>query len=148
MDKELKRLVVEIVTLTLLLVIMVPICVYASNEYKEDRAVLLEGKDTTVDISHNGDKKKLTVYCNYDKTMKVNLIMKINKFTNEYLICLDDQVYNIRDLEYVEDDEYQYYNLGIYEVDQKREFDFQLKVRDQAYYDETIMYSFMTEGFV
>lgn len=148
MDKELKRLVVEIVTLTLLLVIMVPICVYASNEYKEDRAVLLEGKDTTVDISHNGDKKKLTVYCNYDKVMKVNLIMKISKFSNNYLIYLDDQVYDIRDLEYFEDEEYQYYNLGIYEVDQKREFDFQLKVRDQAYYDETIMYSFMTEGFV
>ena len=148
MDKELKRLVVEIVTLTLLLVIMVPICVYASNEYKEDRAVLLEGKDTTVDISHNGDKKKLTVYCNYDKVMKVNLIMKISKFSNNYLIYLDDQVYDIRDLEYVEDDEYRYYNLGIYEVDQKREFDFQLKVKNQSYYNETIMYSFMTEGLM
>lgn len=148
MDKESKGLIIEIVTLILLLIIIVPVCVNASNNYKEQKEVLLEGKDTTVDISHNGNNKKLTIYCNYDKLMKVNLIMKINKFTNEYLICLDDQVYDIRDLEYVEDDEYLYYNLGIYEVDQKREFDFQLKVKNQSYYNETIMYSFMTEGLM
>lgn len=148
MEKERKRLVVEIITLTLLLIVMVPICVQASNQYQERKEVLLEGKNTSVDISHSGNKKKLTIYCNYDKEMQVNLIMKISKFSNDYLVCLDDQIYDIRELEYVEDEEYQYYNLGIYEVDQKREFDFQLKVKSQSYYDETIVYSFMTEGLL
>lgn len=146
MDKELKNLVIEIISLVLLLVIMVPICVNASNNYKESKEVLLSGRDTTVDISNNGDIKKLTIYCNYDKTMKVNLVMKISKFSNDYLIYLEDDVYEIRSLEYTEDEYYQYYNLGVYEVDKKREFDFQLKAKGADFYNETIMYSFMTKG--
>lgn len=148
LDKELRSLIVEIVTLTLLLIIIVPICADASAKYQEKKDVLLNGTDTSVDISHNGTMKKLTIYSNHDGVMKVNLIMKITKFGNDYIVCLDEEEYNIRELEYTEDEEYQYYNLGIYEVDDLREFDFQLKVKDKTYYDETITYSFMTEGFV
>lgn len=148
MDKESKRLIVEIVTLILLLIIVVPVCVNASNNYKEQKDVLLKGIGTSVDISHNGNNKKITIYCNYDKIMKVNLIMKISKFSGEYLIYLDDQTYNIHDLEYVEDEEFYYYNLGVYEVEDKREFDFLLKPKNHEYYDETIMYSFRTEGLM
>lgn len=147
-DKELKRLVVEIITLTLLLVIVVPICVKASNRYQERKDVLLRGINTFVDISNKGDIKKVMVYSNHDEAMKVNLFLKISKFTGDYLVCLDEQVYDIRDLEFVESGEYQYYNLGIYEVDKVREFDFQLKAKDKSYYDETIMYSFVTEGLL
>ena len=146
MDKELKSLIVEIITLTLLLIIIVPICAQASADYQEKKDVLLRGTDTSVDISHNGETKKLTIYSNHDGVMRVNLIMKINKFGNDYIICLDDQEYEIRQLDYTEDEEYMYYNLGIYEVDQKREFDFQLKTKDKTYYEETITYSFLTEG--
>lgn len=148
MDKELKRLVVEIITLTLLLIIIVPICAQASADYQEKKDVLLKGTDTSVDISHNGEMKKLTIYSNHDDVMMVNLIMKISKFGNDYIICLDDQEYNIRQLEYTEDEEYLYYNLGIYEVDELREFDFQLKTVNKNYYEETITYSFMTEGLM
>lgn len=148
MDKELKRLVVEIITLTLLLIVIVPICVQASNKYQEKKDVLLTGKDTTVDISHDGNQKKLTIYSNYDDVMKVNLIMKISNFSNDYLIYLDDQVYDIRELECTYDEEYHYYNLGIYEVDKSREFKFRLEAKGQSYYNETIMYSFMTEGLL
>ena len=146
MVKELKSLIVEIITLTLLLIIIVPICAQASADYQEKKDVLLRGTDTSVDISHNGETKKLTIYSNHDGVMRVNLIMKINKFGNDYIICLDDQEYEIRQLDYTEDEEYMYYNLGIYEVDQKREFDFQLKTKDKTYYEETITYSFLTEG--
>lgn len=146
MDKELRRLVVEIISLILLLCIVIPICVKASNEYQEKKEVLLNGTDTSVDISHNGKTKKLTIYSNHKGTMSVNLVMKITKFSNDYEIYLDDQIYDIDELEYIEDDEYQYYSLGIYEVDKIREFDFQLKAKGSLYYDETITYSFMTEG--
>lgn len=148
MDKELKKIITEIITLTIMLIIMVPICVHASNEYKEEKAVLLEGKGTLVDITNNGTQKKVTIYCNYNKTMKVNLIMKISDFSNSYLICLDNQIYDLQKLEYIEIEEYRYYNLGIYEVNQKREFDFQLKLKEQSYYDETITYGFITEGLL
>lgn len=148
MDKELKRLVVEIVSLTLFLVIVIPICVSASSKYNEQKEVFLSGVGTSVDISNNGDTKKVTVYSNYDRNVKVNLIMKINKFSNDYEVSLDNEVYNINDLEYTEDSEYRYYILGIYDVNQYREFDFKLKPKGSIYYDETIIYSFMTEGLL
>ena len=46
------------------------------------------------------------------------------------------------------DEEYHYYNLGIYEVDGIREFTFKLKPIGISYYDETISYSFITDGGV
>ena len=109
---------------------------------------MLSGNQTVVDISNQGEIKKVTVTSEYDETFSVRLMLKISKFHDEYLIYLDDQVFNIRDLEYTEDEEYQYYNLGIYEIDEKREFDFKLKVKDKSYYDETISYSFYTEGLL
>lgn len=148
MDKELKRLVVEIIILTLVLIVVVPICVNASARYQEKKDVLLNGKDTSVDISHNGSIKKLTIYSNHDDVMRVNLVMKISKFYGDYYIYLDDNVYDIRTLDYSYDDEYQYYNLGIYEVDGVREFDFQLRAEGNFYYDETVTYSFITEGLL
>lgn len=148
MDKELKRLVVEIVFLTLLLIVVVPICVNASARYQEKKDVLLNGKDTSVDISHNGAMKKLTIYSNHDEEMRVHLVMKISKFYGDYYVCLDDNIYDIHTLDYFEDEDYLYYNLGVYNVNGLREFDFQLKVKDQSYYDETVTYSFMTEGLL
>lgn len=148
MDRELKKLIIEIISFTLLLIVVVPICVSASSEYKKQKEVLINGVGTSVDISHNGDMKKITVYSNYDKSVKVNLIMKISRFLNDYEIYFDGQVYDINDLEYTEDEEYQYYKLGIYEVDRVREFDFKLNVKGSVYYDEAITYSFVTEGLL
>lgn len=148
MDKEMKRLVVEILSLTLLLIIVIPICVNASSNYRERKEQMFSGNQTAVDISNLGDVKKVTVTSDYEGEISVRLMLKISKFHDEYLVCLDDQVFNIKDLEYTEDEDYQYYNLGIYEIDEKREFDFQLKVKDKSYYDETVSYSFYTEGLL
>jgi len=148
MEKELKSLFFEIVLLTLLIIIVVPVCVNASDKYKEQRQVLFSGLGTSVDIINDGDMKKVTIYSNYNDVVKVNLIMKINKFFNDYDVYLDGNIYNIDDFEYIEDDEYRYYKLGIYEVDNIREFAFKLQVSGDIYYDETIFYSFMTEGLL
>lgn len=147
-DSEIKRLVIEIISLVLFLIIVVPICVDASNRYQEKRDVLLKGVNTSVDISNQGDVKRVTVYSNHEDAMRVNLFLKISKFTGDYLVYLDDQVYDIRSLDCSEDEDYQYYNLGIYEVDQVREFQFQLKRKNKFYNDETITYSFVTEGLL
>lgn len=148
MDKECKRLIFEIVSLVLFLIIIVPVCVNASDKYNKQKEVMLSGKGVSVDISHNGDMKKVTIYSNYNNLMKVNLILKISKFSNDYEVHLDDIVYNINDLEYTEDDNYRYYKLGVYDVDKIREFDFKLKTIGSVYYSETIIYSFITEGLL
>lgn len=146
MNKELKELIIEIVSLVVLLIIVVPICVNASSRYREQKDILLSGIGTSVDISHNGDMKKVIIYSNYNKPVKVNLIMKITKFLNDYDIYLDGQVFDIDDFCSTSDEDFYYYKLGVYEVDQLREFDFKLLPKGDVYYDETILYSFRTEG--
>lgn len=148
MDKELRRLLIEIISLTLLLVIIIPICVSASDKYNDQKEAFFIKTGVTIDISNNGDKKLVTVYSNYDKSIKISLIMKINKFSNDYEVILDNEIYNINDLEYTEDEENRYYKLGIYDINQYREFDFKLKPKGSVYYDETIIYSFITEGLL
>ena len=148
MNKELKGLIIEIVSLLVLLVIVVPICVNASSEYREKKNILLSGVGTSVDISHNGDMKKVTIYSNYDKPVKVNLVLKITKFLNDYEVYFDGQIFDIDDFECISDEEYYYYKLGVYEVEHSREFDFKLKTKGMVYYDETIIYSFKTEGLL
>ncbi len=148
MNKELKRLVVEIISLVLLLIVVIPICVNASSEYRLKKDAVLIGDKASVDISNKGEYKQIKISSGVDKTVKMNLVMRISKFNDDYLIYLDDQVYNLRELEYTEDDNYQYYNLGIYEVTKEKIFQFKIKVKDKSYYDETISYGFFTEGFM
>ena len=148
MNKELKRLVVEIISLVLLLVIVIPICVNASDDYKEKKELFASRVGTSVDITNNGELKKVTIYSNYDKVIRINLIMKISRFSNNYEIYLDGKVYNINDFNYIEDNEYRYYKLGIYEINRVREFDFKLNTSGKVYYDEVITYGFMTEGLL
>lgn len=146
MDKELRGLIIEIVSLVLILLIVVPACASASNKYQRQKEVFLTGIDTTVDISTNDNGKVVTIYSNHDEVLKVNLTLKINKFNGEYAVRLDGDEFNIRELECREDEEYRYYNLGIYEVNRVREFDFELRPIETSYYDETISYSFITNG--
>lgn len=148
MNKEIKDILVEIISLLILLIIVVPVCVYASSRYVDQKEVMLTGIGTSVDITNNGDLKKITIYSNYDKLMKVNLIMKINKVVNNYEIYLDGIVYDISDFNSYTDDSYNYYVLGVYDVLYSREFDFELRVKGNVYYDETIIYSFVTKGIL
>ena len=145
MDKELRRLVVEIILIIIMMIIIIPICADASSEYRKTKEALLSGRDVVIDISNNIDMKKVTVYSNYDKKVRINLFFKINDFTGDYHIYFENSNYNLNDLEYILDNGYRYYQLGIYEIDVAREFEFKL-LRDS--YDETIIYSFVTEGFM
>lgn len=148
MDKELKRLVVEICSIVLLLVIVIPICVNASSDYRSKRDALLVGNKASVDISNNGEYKQIRVTSGVDDIVKMSLVMRISKFNDEYLIYLDDKEYSLSDLEYTEDENYQYYNLGNFDVEKERVFQFKIKVKDKSYYDETISYGFFTEGLM
>ena len=148
MDKELKRLVVEICSIVLLLVIVIPICVNASSDYRSKRDALLVGNKASVDISNNGEYKQIRVTSGVDDTVKMSLVMRISKFNDEYLIYLVDKEYSLSDFDYTEDENYQYYNLGNFDVEKERVFQFKIKVKDKSYYDETISYGFFTEGLM
>ena len=74
--------------------------------------------------------------------------MKINKFDDDYVVELDGKSYNINDFDMHEDENNRYYNLGFYEVNKSRTFKFKIDVKGKSYYDETITYSFVTEGLV
>ena len=148
MNKELKGLVIEICAIVLLVLVVVPICVSASSVYRQRMDMALIADKASVDISNKGEYKIVKIKSGVDKKVKMNLMMKISKFNDSYLIYLDDQEFNLNDLEYSEDENNQYYNLGVYEVEKSKKIQFKIKVKDKAYYDETITYSFYTEGIM
>ena len=149
MDKELRGYVIELITMIIILIFIVPICANASNEYSTKQEILLSGINTTIDITNKeGNLKQLNLYSNTNKPIKVKLGLKITKFYDEYTVTIDDQVYNLNDLEYLEDENNRYYILGTYEIKEIKNIDFELKVKERNYYDEFLTYSFYTEGTI
>lgn len=146
MDKELKGLIIEIVTIVILLIIAIPLCVKASTTYQEKKNKMFIGSHASVDISNRGEIKKVTIKSEENQKISVYLMLKISKFDDEYIVYLDDSVFDLNQLEYTEDEENRYYNLGLYTLKDKRTFDFRIVVKDRSYYNETISYSFYTRG--
>ncbi len=146
MDKELKGLIIEIVTIVILLIIAIPLCVKASTKYQEKKNKMFIGSHASVDISNRGEIKKVTIKSEENQKISVYLMLKISKFDDEYIVYLDDSVFDLNQLEYTEDEENRYYNLGLYTLKDKRTFDFRIVVKDRSYYNETISYSFYTRG--
>lgn len=146
MDKELKGIVGEIIALIILMIIAIPICVKASSDYQAKKDKMIIGNHASVDISNRGEIKKVTVNSDNNKDISVYLILKISKFDDEYIVYLDDKIFDLKDLEYTEDNDNYYYNLGLYPIKRKRTFDFRITVKDKSYYKETISYSFYTKG--
>ena len=148
MEKSLRGLIIEIVVLCLFMAVIIPICVSASSEYNKKKNELRVGNDAYVTIKNLGEYKKISINTDKKTNTKVNLYMKINKFDNEYVIRLGEDEYELANLEYTEDEENRYYNLGIYDVKETRDIDFKISVKDKVYYTEAITYSFYTEGMV
>ena len=134
MDKELKGIVGEIIAVIILMVIAIPICVKASSDYQTKKDKIIIGNHASVDISNRGEIKKVTVNSENNKDISVYLILKISKFDDEYIVYLDDQIFDLKDLEYTEDNDNYYYNLGLYSIKEKRTFDFRITVKDKSYY--------------
>ena len=143
MDKELKFYVIEIIVMVLFLIITVPLCVDASNKYILAKENMLNSANITIDVKHNGEMKSVRLYSNNDKVVNVKLGLMINNFYDEYLITVDDNIYNLNDLEYLSDDNYRYYILGTYEVDNFVNVDFNLEVKDKNYFDEDYFITLM-----
>ena len=149
MDKELRGYVIELITMIIILIFIVPICANASNKYSTKQEILLSGLNTTIDITNKeGNLKQLNLYSNVNKPIKVKLGLKITKFYDEYTVNIDEKVYNLNDLECLEDENNRYYILGTYEITETKNIDFELKVKEKNYYDESLTSSFYTEGTI
>ena len=144
-DDEIKRLIVEIIAVIILFIIAVPICVNASNNYNEKKNNMQKYNNIVVDISDINSSKIVTINNYNNKKKTVNLILKTSKFYDEYMVKIDDEEYLLRDIVYSEDDNYYYFNLGSYEVKDKKEIDFNLELIGNEIYDDCISYSFLAE---
>ena len=149
MDKELKGYITEIIIMVIILSFAIPICVNASNNYNTKQKAILSGLNTTIDITNKkGNIKQINLYSNTDELIKVKLGLMITNFYNEYTIEVDGNIYDLNELEYLSDEKNRYYIIGIYEIDKEENIEFELKVKGNIYYEESISYSFYTEGII
>lgn len=145
-DDNIRLLICEILLFTLILLVTIPICVNASNNYNEKKDKLVNCNNIHIDIK-NGDGNKLVRINNYnDKMIVSDIVFKISKHNNKYKLFFDDDEYNLWDMIYSEDNEYNYYNLGNYSIKDSRDINFKLVLVDGS--EEDISYSFMVEELI
>lgn len=152
---ENKRLIGELVLLFIFLLIVIPICVNASNDYSEREDYLNSFDKVFVDINNNdkisNDSKvissKIVTISNENKdSIKINLGFRIAKYTNSYTVNIGNRSYNLDTLEYSDDGNYFYYDLGFFEVDNISNLDFSLVLNNDISYDSSVIYSFYVKG--
>ena len=148
MAKELKGLVIEIIVLTVFLLIAVPICVQASSNYNNQKETLLGAFNTTIDVNNKDDMKELSIYSNANKPVTVKLGLAITQYYDDYYIIVDDNTYNLDELDYKEGEENKYFIIGTYEVDELKKVNFKLCPKNQEYFKEHLIYSFYAEAFI
>ncbi|MEE3342535.1 MAG: hypothetical protein VZS44_00380 [Bacilli bacterium] len=145
MKNNVKSLMAEVVLLIIILLIVVPICVNASNNYKEKTSRIQQYNNVSIDIKYQDSDMYVNVN-NYNKEKKViNLIMKTTKFSNEYVIKLDGKEYNLKDVPHTEDKDNYYFNLGSYKVKKVENIKFAMSLVGDEIYDDSITYSFIAE---
>ena len=144
MNKENNKLITEIAIVIIIMIIAIPICANASSKYNRTKEKL-ETYNIQINITNNSPTKIITLN-NYNKNKtRINLVLKISKFSDEYLVKLDNNTYNLNSIAYTEDADYYYYNLGNYELNKERTFSFQLIHIGEKNYDDNISYSFLAE---
>ena len=145
MNKDYKTLVAEIVLMIIIMLIVIPICVNASNNYNEKKSNIQQYNNIAIDINRIDSNTYVNIN-NYNKDKKViNLIMKTTKFSNEYIVKLDDKEYSLKDIPHTEDKEKYYFNLGSYEVKKETSIKFAMSLVGNEIYDDSITYSFVAE---
>ncbi|MBR3161911.1 MAG: hypothetical protein IKF19_04195 [Bacilli bacterium] len=142
---SLKFLVAEIVLMIMIMLIIIPICVNASHNYKEKKSNIQQYNNIAIDIKYIDSNKYVNVSNYNDEKKVINLIMKTTKFSNEYIVYLDDKEYRLNDIPHTEDKDYYYFNLGSYEVRKVTSVKFSLNLLGDEIYDDSITYSFVAE---
>lgn len=146
MDKEAKRLIEEIILIIILLSVTIPICVSASTNYNNRKSKIQCISNISIDIVNKNENKVIRLNNLNNEKTNTNLILKISKFSSRYVVELDGDIYDLNNIFYTEDEEFYYYNLGVYEINKYKEFDFKLILVEDNDYDDNIIYSFLTEA--
>ena len=145
MKKDFKSLIAEIILMIVIMLIVIPICVNASHNYNEKKSHIQQYNNIAIDIKNNNSNNYININ-NYNKDKKViNLVMKTTKFSNEYVVKLNDKEYNLKDIPHTEDKENYYFNLGSYEVKKVTNIRFSMSLVGDEIYDDSITYSFVAE---
>ena len=146
MENDFKSLIAEMIIMIIIIIIVIPICVNASHNYNEKKSSIQQHNNIMVDIKNIDSNMYLDIN-NYNKDKKIiNLIMKTTKFSNEYIIKLDDKEYNLKDIPHTEDKDYYYFNLGSYQIKKAKQIKMSLKLLGDEIYDDSITYSFIAEA--
>ena len=146
-NKDLRRLICEIILLICIVIIIIPICVNASNDYKyKVLDIKKSNSNVLIDISSNKGGKIITLVNDNDDKIVINLVMKISKYSNNYLMVVNGHEYKLSEMSYSEDDDNYYYIFGNYVVKDKVKVTFDLKILGDAIYDDSVTYSFLAEA--
>ena len=145
-DKELRGLVYEIIIFVVLLIVVVPICVNASNKYKENVSRIEKCSDILVSIDNkNGKKFVILENIGDEGNVSVNLVLKMSNVSNKYMIRFGGSDIYLDDLNYTFDGEFYYYDLGGYTVSDVSEFEYELFLVGDEIYNDSVIYSFIAE---
>ncbi len=144
-EKNYKYFIAELILMFIIMFIIIPICVNASHNYNEKKSNIQQYNNISIDINRINSNMFVNIN-NYNKDKKViNLIMKTTKFSNDYLVVIDDKEYNLKDIPHTEDKDNYYFNLGSYEIKKVANVKFSLKLIGDEIYDDSITYSFVAE---
>lgn len=144
-DVEFKRIIFEIVLVIVLFFISIPICVKAADNYNAKKEAVLDNCNVSVDINNVNYRKYVTIENFGKEEAMINLVLRISKFSNEYMLELGEEKYYLNKLDFEEDEEYYYYNIKDYKIDDKMDVDFKLVLTLDNGYDDNIRYSFLAE---
>jgi len=117
----------------------------ATSVYNEKKDNLLRYSNVSVELNKNDDKKEVVISNYNDSKAVVGLVFKISKFSNEYVLKINDEAYDLSKIARTEDDEYYYYNIGTFEVSTSEVIDYEVVQVGCDVYDDDIVYSFMAE---
>ncbi|MBQ6495339.1 MAG: hypothetical protein IJI49_04990 [Bacilli bacterium] len=145
MEKSNKDLIIEIAFVTIFLLIVVPVCVNASANFREAKLKAECSNNISINIATKNSNKIIEMTNLNKKPSKTKLILKITKYINEYAINLNDEIKKLNDMDHTEDDNNYYFNLGTYEVEKYNEVKFKLLLINNLVDSENITYSFITE---
>ena len=145
MDKSNKDLIIEISLVMIFLIIVIPVCVNASAKFRNAKAKAECNNNISINIATRNTDKIIEMRNMNKKTSKINLVLKITKYVNEYAINLNDEIKNLNDMAHTEDENNYYFDLGDFEVEKYNEIKFKLLLVNNNVDSENITYSFITE---
>jgi len=168
MDRDVSKMLGKICFDIIFLLVVILVFTFLSKDTVNAREELISyQEELSINVISRGNSKYLfsmsdeeainysdsiilEVSNNTNETISYNLVLRMNIIENleNYKIMILGKIYNLDELEYYEDNEYRYFNLGNYIIGNKEQnFTFLLWLEEDIinYNNVNINYSFMIE---